>query len=153
MNPLMLLNPGRGVMDGALIFSVVLGIYALDKSRQAKGYEKAQAEYVELALKASETARLKEQELQAKTALITKAKDDKIAAINSRLAIALSELRNRPERPSAGGVDPGNCKGATGAELYRNDAEFLSREAARADTIRAALGACYEQYDSLLTVK
>lgn len=66
MNPLMFLNPGRWVMYGALVAAVLLGIYTLDKSRQQKGYDKAQNEYTAAALKASEAARATEQVLIAK---------------------------------------------------------------------------------------
>ena len=39
------LNPGRLVLYGALIAALLFGLVALDKSRQAVGYGKAQAEY------------------------------------------------------------------------------------------------------------
>lgn len=59
-------------------------------------------------------------------------------------------LRNRPERPArtsgAAPVAP-TCQGATGAELYRGDGEFLVRYASRAETHRIELGKCYAQYD------
>ena len=110
MNPLMLLNPGRWVMYGALIFSVVLGIYALDKSRQAKGYEKARAEYTEAALKASEQARAKEQELVAKNQKVSNdyqiEKQRRIA--DSRInASRLQELTNALAANSDTSTEPG----------------------------------------------
>lgn len=40
-----LLNPGRWVLYGVLAISVWFGVLALDQSRQAIGYDKAQAEY------------------------------------------------------------------------------------------------------------
>lgn len=71
------------------------------------------------------------------------------AAINNRLRTDLASLRNRPERssnvPTAAGT---SCTGATGAELSRSDAEFLSWEAARADEMRSGLIACYAIVDS-----
>jgi len=39
------LNPGRWALYGALIAALLFGLVALDKSRQAVGYGKAQAEY------------------------------------------------------------------------------------------------------------
>ena len=63
---------------------------------------------------------------------------------------ALRELRQRAERPVDLPEAPrANCAGATGAELSRSDAEFLVGEAARADTIRAGLTACYQVMDGL----
>jgi hypothetical protein len=87
-----------------------------------------------------------EQDLQGKIEQIERKKNAEIFNINTRLGVALSELRQRPSRD---GTDPTptNCTAATGRELSREDAEFLTREAARADTLRQALGVCYVQYD------
>jgi hypothetical protein len=71
------------------------------------------------------------------------------AAINDRLRTDLISLRNRPERSAGLSTAAGySCKSATGAELSRPDAEFLSWEAARADEIRAGLIACYQVIDA-----
>ena len=94
---------------------------------------------------AKENFRTGERRTEA-SAQITKAKDEKITAINARLVAALVELRNRPDRRP---VDTANCQGSTGAELSGPDAGFLEGEAARGDTLRAELNACYDKYDSL----
>ncbi len=94
---------------------------------------------------ATENFRAGERRAEA-SAQITKVKDEKIASINARLVTALGELRNRPDRRP---VDTAACQGATGAGLSGPDAGFLEGEAARANTLRAELGACYEKYDSL----
>jgi hypothetical protein len=49
--------------------------------------------------------------------------------------------------PDTPGVE---CEGASGRELSREDAEFLAREAARADAIRAGLEACYAAIDGTI---
>lgn len=66
------------------------------------------------------------------------------------LDVALDGLRNRPERP-AGDAKPAaaDCPCSTGAGLCRPDAEFLAREAARANELRAGLVACYEVIDGI----
>lgn len=89
--------------------------------------------------------REKEHEYQAAADEIRKAKDAQINAINNQLADALVSLRSRPSR-TAETVNGQNCNG-TG--LYAEDSEFLVREAARADQIRVALQACYNQYDAI----
>jgi hypothetical protein len=73
---------------------------------------------------------------------------------NDRLSIlyesALGRLSDRPDRPTEGAAElPEDSNagavpadGCTGAELFRPDAEFLIREARRADQLRAALKAC-----------
>jgi hypothetical protein len=86
-----------------------------------------------------------EREQQATADQIRKQKDVQIEAINNQLANAISELRKRPSRPAEALI--GSC--GTGATLYADDAEFLIREAARADKIRAGLEACYKQYDAI----
>lgn len=70
----------------------------------------------------------------------------RIAVVDSRLRNALDSLRDRPDRPvpEAPRTD---CKGATGAELSRQDGEFLAGEATRADRHRAALETCYKALD------
>lgn len=85
-------------------------------------------------------AKVKQDQLQKQSEATERAKNEQIRAVNNRLTAALSELRNRPDRmPNT----PQDCKGASGSELSKQDAEFLIREAARADQLRAALNACY----------
>lgn len=99
-------------------------------------------------------ARKKEQDLNKAAADALQGKQDEINAIAIRLAGTTSRLQQRPDRksPDPGGM-PGatpSCAGTTGAELSRPDGEFLAGEAARADTIRAALAQCYRQYEALI---
>jgi len=95
--------------------------------------------------KAEKTIRDKEHQYQADADEIRKAKDDQIKTINSQLVDAVSELRKRSSRTS----EASNGKGCNGSSLYAEDAEFLIREAARADEIRIGLEACYKQYESI----
>ena len=93
-------------------------------------------------------ARKAEKALIEATEGIRRQKDAEIKVINSKLQSTLGELRQRQDRPS--GTDTArDCKGTTGAELSRQDAEFLTREAARADQLRSALELCYRQYDAV----
>ena len=87
----------------------------------------------------------KEHQYQADADQIRKEKDAQINAINNQLVDAVSELRKRPSRTAE--TSAGSC--GTGTTLFAEDAEFLIREAARADQIRAGLDACYKQYDSI----
>ncbi|MGE5452416.1 MAG: hypothetical protein ACM3VZ_11320 [Acidobacteriota bacterium] len=74
-------------------------------------------------------------------------RDDEIDRINTSLADALERLRKRPDRmPEA---SRSTCEGATGAQLSGPDSGFLSREAARADSLRAALSECYDWIDTV----
>lgn len=133
----------------AIAAALVAGYFAWAKHQQGIGYEKRTAEYNAIALEATAENRRIEQRRQSIAADITKAKDETIRSINARLLDALDGLRNRPERSSTTAGNTANCQGATGADLSKPDAEFLEREAARADTLRAGLDACYQQYESL----
>lgn len=95
--------------------------------------------------KAEKTIRDKEHQYQADADKIRIEKDAQIKAINNQLVDAVSELRKRPSRTS----ETADRKSCNGASLYAEDAEFLIREASRADEIRVSLASCYKQYDSL----
>ena len=90
------------------------------------------------------TQKLQEQHQQAADQ-IRKDKDAQITSINSQLLDAVSQLRSRPSRAQGAA----NGQGGTGLSLSAEDSTFLEREAARADILRTALSACYQQYDSL----
>ena len=89
--------------------------------------------------------RTKEHQYQANADKIRTEKDAQIKAINNKLVDAISELRKRPSRTE----QASNGQSGTGATLYAEDAEFLIREASRADQIRIGLEACYKQYDAI----
>lgn len=80
---------------------------------------------------------------------IRREKDAKIKDLNSRLSSALSELQQRQARKDSGPNDSTACSGATGANLSKEDAEFLVREAARADAVVENLNYCIAQYRSI----
>lgn len=94
-------------------------------------------------------AREKEHQQQDAADQIRKDKDAQITAINNQLADALVQLRNRPSRPSQVSENGQSSAECTGAQLYREDSDFLQREATRAETIRIALKSCYAQYDEV----
>ena len=109
-------------------------------------YLSLQKAHAEAIVEANRQARRQEQILQAKADTQLVSKNAEIQTIRSQRDRALNELRKRPSRvpvPNA----PGAAKGATGAELSREDAGFLTREAARADALIAELNYCYRMYD------
>lgn len=139
------LNPW--VLLGALLVAVglVFGGYAWgDSSRNTWWLAKTETDK----RKAIETALTTEREIHAKANAIIRQQVSEQAAIAQRLRGDLISLRNRADRTSAESHTSGSvCQGATGAQLSRPDAEFLSWEAARADDIRAGLIACYKIID------
>lgn len=81
-----------------------------------------------------------------------KALDD----LNARVLALTGELRDRARRPvpAAGRADvhqqpagPRAAGGATGADLYRDDAEFLVRFAADSERIARQRDECYAKYE------
>ena len=99
-------------------------------------------------LKAQQEAQEVEQKWQGAANAIVTNLEAKRAVTQRNLDIALNSLRDRPDRHLPN--DPrANCKGASGDELSRADAVFLTRLAARADRIQSALDACYTYADTL----
>ena len=122
----------------ALVAVLLLGSGYLGYALESARFDRYKANQI------AQTQKIQE-EHQAATDQIRKEKDVQIAAINNSLADALIKLRERPSRTQG----PGNGQGGTGLSLSAEDATFLEREAARADILRTALGACYKQYDAL----
>ena len=105
---------------------------------------KAEKENIIRAQKAAKTTA----NLLSDAGVLEEVKNAEIKAIDRKLALARADgLRLRAERSEPSPATTAACKGATGAELSRSDAEFSLREAARADRLRAALAQCYTQYD------
>ena len=75
-------------------------------------------------------------------------KDAKIKSINSQLSVAIGELHKRSQRPSDVDKTPSVGEVCTGAQLYREDAEFLTREASRAQRILEERDYIYNQYEN-----
>ena len=95
--------------------------------------------------KAEKTIRDKEHQYQSDADSIRIQKDAQIKVINTQLVDAISSLRSRSSNATKT-ITGQDCNGST---LSAPDAEFLIREAARADEIRVALEACYKQYDAI----
>ncbi len=93
--------------------------------------------------------RKEEQDKQDKVNEIANKQYNKISNINSKLNDDLDKLRKRSTRTSLSNSAKSICKGATGEYLSSEDSGFLTREAARADKIRAALETCYTYADSI----
>ena len=125
-----------GICAVLLLGSGYLG-YALESAR----FDRYKANQI------AQTQKIQE-EHQAAADQIRKEKDVQIAAINNSLADALIKLRERPSR-TQGTSNGQGAQFCTGSQLYAEDAGLALREAARADTIREALKACYLQYDAL----
>ncbi len=140
------LNPW--VLLGALATAIGIfigGYWWGDSARNTWWLAKTETDKRKAVEQALQTERIQ----QGKVNEALRQQADSQATINNRLRTDLASLRNRPERSSNLPATTGPaCTGVTGSELSRPDAEFLVGEAARADTIRAGLIACYQVIDA-----
>ena len=95
-----------------------------------------------------------ELQLKKQVANIEGVKDAKIKDIDSKYRSIVDSLRQRKERSTESDStrDSSNAestKGATGAELYREDATFLIGFARDTEELKTQLMMCYAQYDSV----
>ena len=115
-------------------------------------YDKAQAvnEVVEQAEKASKDYKERTERVQktldASHRLALKEKDVKITSIERNLRSDIKRLRNREVRPNVVTITE-TRETCTGTGLYREDAEFLTREAARAEKVRIERDYYWQQYE------
>ena len=121
-----------------LVVVCLCGAGYLGYSLEASRFERYKALQAEQTQKAQELHQTLADQIRTQ-------KDAQIASINNQLLDAVSQLRSRPSRTQA----TSNGQGGTGLSLSAEDSVFLEREAARADILRSALSACYQQYDSL----
>lgn len=116
-------------------------------AEQTAIYEK---QVKDLALKSLKT----ELELKTQVAVIKGDKDAQIKTLDTKYRAAIDSLRQRQERSSSSN-STGNSsnaestKGATGAELYREDAAFLIGFSRDTEELKTQLKMCYAQYDAV----
>lgn len=91
-----------------------------------------------------------EKDLNDKHAIALKQKDDKIKSVDTELNIALERLSKRPSRPERmpSPATTTVVQACTGRELYKEDGQFLTREAARAEKIIIERDYYYSQYEN-----
>ena len=95
-----------------------------------------------------------ESELKSQVSTIKGEKDAQIKSLDRKYRVAIDSLRQRQERSTSSNSTGNSCnaestKGATGAELFREDAEFLIGFARDTEELKTQLKACYTQYDTI----
>lgn len=161
----MSLIPTWPIAAGTLVLGLIAGAGITANIKNGK-IERIEAKHVKeiaawkdaqaLALAKNHAAevnyRATEQQIRENADRTVLEKQNEIDRIAAARDAAIVSLQNRPARPATRpGTVPAaaaDCKGATGAELFRGDSEFLVRLAERADRQRAALAQCYAQYDA-----
>ena len=119
---------------------------------KAVAEQKAQYDKIvqEIKVKSSETESL----LNKQVLDMEIKKNAQIKNIDRKYRSAIDSLRQRPERSTETNSTANSCntespKGATGAELYREDAEVLIGFARETEQLKEYLKACYIQYDEV----
>ncbi len=142
--------PGPYMILAAVLFLAVTNAWTWAKATNVAD-TKWTAQIQKARADAETAARATEQRQQEAANAIARRHTAEVSAVRRNLDLALDGLRDRPDRPQhlpeAARAD---CEGGTGAELFRTDAEFLAREAARADEQRAGLDACYRHIDTAM---
>lgn len=157
--PLSLFNPW--VLLGAILAAAGIWMHGYSSNDDA---EKVQAAWdqANVLAEGARTARIAQARENERLLRVADEKERKEAHAKQSAVIAgyervVRELRNRPARPSEPGRDdvvhqgaaspgPEDRRGSTGADLYRDDAEFLARFAKTASLIRDQRDRCYAQY-------
>lgn len=103
-------------------------------------------------LQVQEKAKIAERKIQAAADRERKFKDAKVSDINATRDGIINGLHNtRASRKDS--VTRNTTPFSDGTKLYREDAEFLIREAARADQVMAEWQACYRVYQEVRTTQ
>lgn len=141
---------------GALIVVSLWGYHTYDKKMAVRASIQAteasmSSEYNNKLAEAKNNALLKERQLQKDKDEALKKKDNEIKNINNKLNSVLSSLQFYKECSSstAEHKDTKIRTACPGAELSREDAEFLAREAARADKVLKDRDYYYERYEDV----
>ena len=133
-----------------LVVSFVAG-WTVNGWRKNNEIQALAAQHAQAALIAEVKARKSEQSIVAAAQEARSKNDAKTKQIRANLERTISELRSRPKRsevPAVAAVAGVAQAGCTGTELFRQDAEFLIREAARADELEATLRQCEATYNA-----
>lgn len=150
------LDPRQWLLAIAFLGACVLGVkfweHRLIQQGDQAGYARAVSRAKAAADKARADAEQKTKQLQTEADQARKEKTDALDELDRTARALADSLRQRPARPARGaglpapaGAGPA-AGGCNGAQLYREDGEFLAREAARADTLRIELQACHAAY-------
>jgi uncharacterized membrane protein YqiK len=138
--------------------AIAASLYFVHAWKVNTAVNKAVAEQIAIQTKKIQELEIKslkaESELKDKVQSIKGEKDAEIKAIDRKYSTTIASLRSRPERSTSSNLTTSTCnaestQGATGAQLYRNDAEVLIRFARDAEELKTSLIACYQQYDTV----
>lgn len=135
----------EAVLAFVLVMAVGYGVW-LYKDRQ---YQTLQKEYAQLIQQSEDIAIQHSKDMAEQKAAADKDKNEAIKKNTASLQSVIDSLRKRQSRPANVSNNTSAGSTCTGAQLYREDAEFLAREAARADSVIIERDYYYGQYESV----
>lgn len=132
-----------------IIASVVVlaALWAFHEYDKAQAVQEVRKELVTKSKEYAERSERATKALEASLRSESVQKDAKIADIERNLRSAIKRLHDRPVRPNVVTVTEIR-EACTGAQLYREDGEFLAREAARAERILEERNFYWQQYEN-----
>lgn len=144
-----------------LVLALLAGVWKIHHVGVVAGRAEVQAVWDEDKVRTAEESAKKIEENKKKSAALQATTDKERGNLNAHIRSIdlerdelLKRLRDRPSRPAESGssvpASPGTGASApscTGAELFGQDAEFLTREASRAEALRAYIKSLESQYE------
>lgn len=158
MLPFSLAKVAAGV---ALVLALLAGVWKIHHVGVVAGRAEVQAVWDQDKIRVAEESSRAIKKVEEKSAAIQITTDKERGTLNAHIRSIdlerdelVKRLRERPSRPTESGssvpASPGtgaSAPGCTGAELYGQDAEFLAREASRAEALRAYIKSLESQYE------
>lgn len=141
----------------ALLATLTAGVWTIYHAGVGEGRDEVRAQWnlakasqAESDLKLETETRLREQLLQTNADDLRKTKDAQINKIagSLRAALAANSVLRAARPPEYTPAPAGAGPLCSGAGLFREDADFLVRESARANGLRAAYLHCEAQYSA-----
>jgi hypothetical protein len=132
------------------LIMALIAIHTYDKqSSITKAVQEVHQSYSVAAKQVADNAKIELGVLRLEQQKERENKDEKIRNIGSERDAALRMLAVREKRPKDSGEHSKAREACTGGELYREDGEFLTREAARADEVVVERDFYFGQYESV----
>ena len=134
------------------ILALVLALIGIHEYLKYSAVKEAVAtiehEYQDKMEAAKQEALRKEKDLRDSQIAAMEKKNEEIKAIDAKLGIALGSLQFYKKCATDSSFSSSSGKACPGRELSREDAEFLIREAARADAVVAERDYYYGRYEA-----
>lgn len=135
----------RQILIGIAVVVALIGVYVY-KDRQVI---ELQNHLTELVNQAQQVALAQSKKFDEQKAAADKVKQYDMAKVSADYQRTIDGLLQRSPRPPSLPSTPNPPATCTGAQLYREDGEFLAGEAARAEQVRIERDYYYNRYESV----